>query len=60
VQELVADPACNAGIAARIQNAGMAWDSVAAFGDSRMLFKVRFFKVRRIALIRIAVSLAQQ
>jgi hypothetical protein len=51
--ELAADPACNAGIAARIEDAGRACRNPAAFGGSRISFKDQ-----RIASIRIAASLA--
>jgi hypothetical protein len=52
-EKLAADPACNAGIAVHIQDAGMAWGSLGAFGRSRVSLKDR-----RIAAIRIAAWLA--
>ncbi|WP_431270123.1 hypothetical protein [Dankookia sp. P2] len=55
MEELSADPAFNAGIAARIQDADMTWDNPTAFGGSHMSFEDQ-----RVAAIRIAASLAEE
>ncbi|TDH61905.1 hypothetical protein E2C06_14260 [Dankookia rubra] len=55
MEELSADPAFNAGIAARIQDSDMTWDNPTGFGGSHMSFEDQ-----RIASIRIAASLAEE
>src|SRR5690349_8820975 len=55
MEELSADPAFNAGIAARIQDADMGRDIDTGFGGSYMSFEDQW-----IALIRIATSLAEE
>ena len=55
MEELAADPAFNAGVAARIQDADMTWDSPAVFGGSHMSFEDQ-----RVASIRVAASLAEE
>ncbi|MFZ4406527.1 MAG: hypothetical protein ACOYOH_04260 [Paracraurococcus sp.] len=55
MEELAADPAFNGGIAARIQDADMTWDSAAFYGGSHMSFEDQ-----RIASIRIATSVAEE
>ncbi|MFC7476907.1 hypothetical protein ACFQS7_21245 [Dankookia sp. GCM10030260] len=55
MEELAADPAFNAGIAARIQDVNMNWDNPAILGGSHMSFEDQ-----RVASIRIAASLAEE